>query len=72
VIDLGPGPGDAGGRVVYDGPPDGLVRCAASLTGKALAKHARGGAQTRRSALGRSPEASGPLTNAQRGTRSDS
>jgi excinuclease ABC subunit A len=72
VIDLGPGPGDAGGRVVYEGPPDGLVRCAASLTGKALAKHARGGAQTRRSALGRSPEASGPLTNAQRGTRSDS
>ncbi len=36
VIDLGPGGGDRGGRVVYEGPPDGLLSCAPSLTGSAL------------------------------------
>jgi excinuclease ABC subunit A len=40
-IDLGPGPGDEGGRVVYEGPIDGMIRCAASFTGKALAAHLR-------------------------------
>lgn len=36
VIDLGPGAGPRGGRVVYAGPPAGLLQCPASLTGQAL------------------------------------
>ncbi len=36
VLDLGPGPGAAGGEVVYQGPPQGLARCADSLTGAYL------------------------------------
>ncbi len=55
IIDLGPGPGAAGGRVVYEGNVDGLVRCRKSLTGRALAAHlspsraarSRGGAPAR-------------------------
>jgi len=35
-IDLGPGAGEAGGHIVYQGPPDGLFDCTASLTGKYL------------------------------------
>ena len=37
VIDLGPGAGPAGGRVVYAGDVSGLLRCAASVTGQSLA-----------------------------------
>jgi excinuclease ABC subunit A len=37
VIDLGPGPGQAGGEVVYAGPVDGLAREPRSRTGDALA-----------------------------------
>ena len=37
VLDLGPGPGAAGGEVVYEGAPRGLLRCAQSLTGAYLA-----------------------------------
>ncbi len=37
VIDLGPGGGDRGGEVVYQGPPDGLADCDRSLTGAFLA-----------------------------------
>ncbi len=36
VIDLGPEGGEEGGRVVYEGPPAGLVRCKNSHTGQAL------------------------------------
>jgi excinuclease ABC subunit A len=36
VIDLGPGAGLAGGRVLYAGPPDGLLDAAGSATGQAL------------------------------------
>ncbi len=36
VIDLGPGGGSAGGRVVYAGRPSGLVRCDMSVTGRML------------------------------------
>ena len=36
VLDLGPGPGAAGGEVVYEGPPRGLARCRESLTGAYL------------------------------------
>jgi len=37
VVDLGPEGGEAGGRVVAEGPPELLVRTPASYTGKALA-----------------------------------
>ena len=37
VIDLGPEGGDAGGEVVAVGPPEEIVRCKRSLTGKYLA-----------------------------------
>ncbi|MFZ2445089.1 MAG: excinuclease ABC subunit UvrA [Syntrophobacteraceae bacterium] len=44
VIDLGPGSGDAGGRIVAQGTPEDIVKTArsASLTAKALAPYARG------------------------------
>ncbi|WP_288092330.1 excinuclease ABC subunit UvrA, partial [Thiomonas sp.] len=40
VIDLGPEGGDAGGRLVFAGPPDELAACATSFTGQALARDA--------------------------------
>jgi excinuclease ABC subunit A len=36
IIDLGPGAGERGGRIVYAGPAEGLARCEASLTGAYL------------------------------------
>jgi excinuclease ABC subunit A len=36
VVDMGPGAGEAGGRVLYAGPPGGLAGCEASLTGAYL------------------------------------
>jgi excinuclease ABC A subunit len=36
VIDLGPGAGHDGGRVVFEGPPEELVRARGSLTGEHL------------------------------------
>lgn len=36
VIDMGPGGGERGGEVVYQGLPDGLVSCDRSLTGAYL------------------------------------
>ncbi|MFW6354068.1 MAG: excinuclease ABC subunit UvrA [Verrucomicrobiota bacterium] len=36
IIDLGPGGGREGGQLVYAGPPEGLVDCAASATGRIL------------------------------------
>lgn len=36
VIDLGPGAGEKGGRLLYEGPPAGLTANKESLTGKAL------------------------------------
>ncbi len=38
VIDLGPGGGHDGGRVIFEGPPAALVRDEASLTGQHLAR----------------------------------
>jgi excinuclease UvrABC ATPase subunit len=39
VIDLGPGGGDAGGAVVFEGPPGELVHAPGSSTGEHLARH---------------------------------
>ena len=36
AVDLGPGAGPAGGRLLYAGPPDGLLDAPGSLTGQAL------------------------------------
>ena len=36
VVDLGPGPGEAGGRVVVEGPPAAVAACKESATGRAL------------------------------------
>ena len=38
VVDMGPGGGEEGGRVVYQGTPEGLARCGESATGKWLGK----------------------------------
>ncbi|MCP4536188.1 MAG: ATP-binding cassette domain-containing protein [Chloroflexi bacterium] len=40
VIDLGPGAGPKGGRVLYAGPPDGLTEVEESITGQALREEA--------------------------------
>jgi excinuclease UvrABC ATPase subunit len=37
IIDLGPGPGDDGGRVVVQGTPEDVARCGESHTGRFLA-----------------------------------
>lgn len=36
IVDLGPGGGDAGGRLVAEGPPSAIRACAESLTGRFL------------------------------------
>jgi excinuclease ABC subunit A len=36
VVDIGPGPGVHGGRIVYSGTPDGLIECKESMTGDYL------------------------------------
>ena len=41
VIDLGPGAGNDGGRVVYEGSPAGLMKAKGSLTGEFLAKRGK-------------------------------
>jgi excinuclease ABC subunit A len=38
IIDLGPGGGDAGGRVVACGTPEQVAQCGGSLTGCYLKK----------------------------------
>jgi len=44
IIDLGPEGGDAGGQILFEGPPEELVECGHSYTGRFLraylAKHA--------------------------------
>jgi excinuclease ABC subunit A len=42
VVDLGPGGGDAGGRLVVEGPPDVVAACEASETGRFLRKQGVG------------------------------
>ena len=36
VVELGPGAGEAGGRLLYAGPPAGMLACGESVTGKYL------------------------------------
>jgi len=43
LIDLGPGAGHDGGRVVFEGTPADLVARRATLTGKHLASYVKGG-----------------------------
>jgi excinuclease ABC subunit A len=38
IIDLGPGGGDEGGRIVAEGPPEEIRRSTTSLTGRFLAE----------------------------------
>jgi excinuclease ABC subunit A len=38
IIDLGPEGGDAGGRIVAQGPPEEVARCAGSFTGQYLSR----------------------------------
>jgi len=44
VIDLGPGAGHDGGRVVFEGPPARLLEAPDSLTGRHLRTYAGAGA----------------------------
>ena len=44
VIDLGPGAGHEGGRVVFEGPPAALVKARGSLTGQFLRRRAESAA----------------------------
>ncbi len=53
VIELGPGPGEAGGRVVFDGPVQQLERGAATATGRALRGDVQSGSPPRRRVPGR-------------------
>ncbi len=42
VVDMGPGGGERGGEVLYQGRPEGLAGCDASLTGRYLREGGRG------------------------------
>jgi excinuclease UvrABC ATPase subunit len=42
IIDLGPGAGHDGGRVVFEGTPAELVAAGSTLTGKHLAAYVAG------------------------------
>jgi excinuclease UvrABC ATPase subunit len=48
IIDLGPGAGHDGGRIVFEGPPADLVAKKATLTGKHLAAFVNGGSPARK------------------------
>ena len=75
VLDLGPGPGAAGGEIVYEGPPAGLARCAESLTGDYLGGRRRvgigGGELLRRPGPGTVGGATEPAASAMQGSRTD-
>jgi len=52
IIDLGPGPGRNGGRVVFDGTPQELIRNGATLTAEYLRGERRIGAERARRPVG--------------------
>ena len=39
IIDLGPEGGDKGGKIVFEGTPEEIVKCKKSYTGQFLKKH---------------------------------
>ncbi len=51
LVDLGPGAGEEGGTVVYQGPPAGILTVEESVTGAYLSGRRRIGVPTRRRAL---------------------
>jgi len=53
ILDLGPGAGEHGGRVLYQGPAAGVLSCPGSLTGRYLAGELRIPVPTRRRRPGR-------------------
>ena len=65
VIDLGPGAGPAGGRVLYAGPLDGLLNAEDSITGRALREE--GLVQPRSSSLASSARSSRSREESKRG-----
>jgi excinuclease UvrABC ATPase subunit len=42
IIDLGPGAGHEGGKVVFEGTPAALVKARKTLTGQHLAAYVKG------------------------------
>lgn len=50
VVEIGPGAGEQGGRVVFQGPPDQLIRAEGSLTGDYLSGRRGAGPPPRRRA----------------------
>ncbi|MHB8055903.1 MAG: excinuclease ABC subunit UvrA, partial [Candidatus Aminicenantales bacterium] len=60
VIDLGPGSGEDGGRLVVSGPPEAIAACPDSATGRALRGEFAKRAAAAAAARGRG-EADGPL-----------
>ena len=48
LVDIGPGAGEAGGRLLYAGPPEGVVEVADSATGAYLSGRLRTAIPTRR------------------------
>ena len=60
LIDIGPGAGHDGGRVVFEGTPEQLVADASTLTGQHLKEYV--GAEARRGAqpFGRTTRRGGP------------
>jgi excinuclease UvrABC ATPase subunit len=49
VIDLGPGAGHDGGRIVFEGTPADLVAARSTLTGEHLAEFVGGGRKAEQS-----------------------
>jgi excinuclease ABC subunit A len=45
IVDVGPGPGEQGGLIIYSGPPEGLRKVAISSTARHLFPEARPGRQ---------------------------
>ena len=52
IVDIGPGAGEHGGKVVYSGPVAGINKATASITGAYLAGREKIGVPTKRRAIG--------------------
>ncbi|MBN1938906.1 MAG: excinuclease ABC subunit UvrA [Candidatus Aminicenantes bacterium] len=61
VVDLGPGSGEEGGRLVVCGTPEEAAACPASVTGRALRGETAAAAAARNSSSGNRAEAKGPI-----------